>query len=197
MVEHKQRGWIDAFTWRFSRIAMVLPGVIVIIMMYEVFMRYVLELPTIWVNEMSLWMAGWVYLLAGIYAMQQRSHIRITMLYDVVPRWLRRFFDILSTLLIVIWVAATIWGGFNEALEAFVIWERYDSAWAPAIPAVTQPLVLIITLIVGIQAVSNLIMDWNEEGDGMEVDEMQVEIEELKRAQGLLDETKNDNTNKG
>jgi len=89
MVEHKQRGWVDAFTWRFSRIAMILPGLIVIIMMYEVFMRYVLELPTNWVNEMSLWMGGWVYLLAGIYAMQQRSHIRITMLYDVVPRWLQ------------------------------------------------------------------------------------------------------------
>jgi len=188
MVEHKQRGWVDAFTWRFSRIAMVLPGLIVIIMMYEVFMRYVLELPTNWVNEMSLWMGGWVYLLAGIYAMQQRSHIRITMLYDVVPRWLRKFFDVLSTVLIILWVAATIWGGFNEAWEALITWERFDSAWAPPIPAITQPLVLLITLIVGIQAVSNLIMDWNEEGDGMEVDEMQVEIEELKRAQGLLDE---------
>ena len=188
MVEHKQRGWVDAFTWRFSRIAMVLPGLIVIIMMYEVFMRYVLELPTNWVNEMSLWMGGWVYLLAGIYAMQQRSHIRITMLYDVVPRWLRKFFDVLSTVLIILWVAATIWGGFNESWEALITWEKFDSAWAPPIPAITQPLVLLITLIVGIQAVSNLIMDWNEEGDGMEVDEMQAEIEELKRAQGLLDE---------
>lgn len=188
MVEHKQRGWVDAFTWRFSRIAMILPGLIVIIMMYEVFMRYVLELPTNWVNEMSLWMGGWVYLLAGIYAMQQRSHIRITMLYDVVPRWLRKFFDVLSTVLIILWVAATIWGGFNEAWEALITWERFDSAWAPPIPAITQPLVLLITLIVGIQAVSNLIMDWNEEGDGMEVDEMQAEIEELKRAQGLLDD---------
>ena len=188
MVEHKQRGWVDAFTWRFSRVAMILPGLIVIIMMYEVFMRYVLELPTNWVNEMSLWMGGWVYLLAGIYAMQQRSHIRITMLYDVVPRWLRKFFDVLSTALIILWVAATIWGGFNEAWEALITWEKFDSAWAPPIPAITQPLVLLITLIVGIQAVSNLIMDWNEEGDGMEVDEMQAEIEELKRAQGLLDE---------
>ena len=167
---------------------MILPGLIVIIMMYEVFMRYVLELPTNWVNEMSLWMGGWVYLLAGIYAMQQRSHIRITMLYDVVPRWLRKFFDVLSTALIILWVAATIWGGFNEAWEALITWEKFDSAWAPPIPAITQPLVLLITLIVGIQAVSNLIMDWNEEGDGMEVDEMQAEIEELKRAQGLLDE---------
>lgn len=189
MVEHQRRGWIDAITWRFSRVAMIMPGLIVIIMMYEVFMRYVLERPTNWVNEMSLWMGGWVYLTAGIYAMQQRSHIRITMLYDVVPRWLRRFFDILSTVLIVIWVAILIWGGFNEAWEALITWERFDSAWAPAIPAVTQPLVLLISLIIAIQAVSNLIMDWNEEGDGMEVDEMQAEIEELKRAQGLFDDT--------
>lgn len=188
MIEHERRGWIDAFTWRFSRVAMVLPAAIVVIMMYEVFMRYVLEKPTIWVNEMSLWMGGWVYLLAGIYAMQQRSHIRITMLYDIVPRWLRRFFDILATLFIIVWVAATIWGGFSEAWEALISWERFGTAWDPAIPAVTQPLILVITLAVGIQAVSNLIMDWNEEGDGMEVDEMQVEIEELKRAQGLLDE---------
>ena len=188
MIEHERRGWIDAFTWRFSRVAMVLTAAIVVIMMYEVFMRYVLEKPTIWVNEMSLWMGGWVYLLAGIYAMQQRSHIRITMLYDIVPRWLRRFFDILATLFIIVWVAATIWGGFSEAWEALISWERFGTAWDPAIPAVTQPLILVITLAVGIQAVSNLIMDWNEEGDGMEVDEMQVEIEELKRAQGLLDE---------
>lgn len=188
MVEHERRGWVDTVTWRISRIAMIMPGLIVIIMMYEVFMRYVLEHPTNWVNEMSLWMGGWTYLVAGIYAMQQRSHIRITMLYDVVPRWLRRFFDVLSTVLIVIWVFVLIWGGFNEAWEALITWERFDSAWAPAIPAVTQPLVLLISLIIAIQAVSNLIMDWNEEGDGMEVDEMQAEIEELKRAQGLIDE---------
>lgn len=188
MVEHQRRGWIDEITWRFSRVAMIMPGLIVIIMMYEVFMRYVLEQPTDWVNEMSLWMGGWVYLFAGIYAMQQRSHIRITMLYDVVPRWLRKFFDILSTVLLVIWVFVLIWGGFNEAWEALITWERYDSAWAPAIPAVTQPLVLLISLIIAIQAVSNLIMDWNEEGDGMEVDEMQAEIEELKRAQGLVED---------
>jgi len=84
MVEHERRGWLDEITWRISRVAMVMVAIIVIIMMYEVFMRYVLEKPTIWVNEMSLWMGGWVYLFAGLYAMQQRSHIRITILYDIV-----------------------------------------------------------------------------------------------------------------
>ena len=190
MIEHERTGWVDAFTWRFSRLAMFLPAFIVIIMMYEVFMRYVLERPTIWVNEMSLWMGGWVYLLAGIYAMQQRSHIRITMLYDVVPIWMRRLFDVTSTLLIVLWTAATIWGGFNESWKALLNWERFGTAWDPPIPAVTQPLILVTMIVIAIQAVSNLIMDWNKTGAQAHESEFDTEIEEIKRVQGFGEDKK-------
>ena len=42
---------------------------------------------------MTLWFASFVFLISGFYAMQQRTHIRIFLLYDVVPRWLQRIFD--------------------------------------------------------------------------------------------------------
>ncbi|MGB1254627.1 MAG: TRAP transporter small permease subunit [Thiolinea sp.] len=187
MVEHERRGWVDAITWRFSRVAMYMTAIIVAIMMYEVFMRYVMEKPTIWVNEMSLWMGGWIYLSAGLYAMQQRSHIRITLLYDAVPLWLRRFFDILAVLFIVLWAFFTVWGGFDEVVDGINNWERFDSAWAPPIPAVTQPLVLLTMVVVAIQAVSNLILDWNHPDYDMYAEEEQAEIEEIKRAQGFTD----------
>ena len=183
MKEYKRTGWVDAITWRLSRLAMVLVAIIVAIMMFEVFMRYVLEKPTIWVNELSLWMGGWVYLLAGIYAMQQRSHIRIFLLYDIVPIWLKRVFNVLSTLFIVLWVAATIWGGSNEAWDAFIKWEKFGTAWDPPIPAITQPLILIVMLIVAIQSISNLIMDWHDVSSPEEMDDS--EIEELKKAQQM------------
>ncbi|PWQ96014.1 TRAP transporter small permease subunit [Leucothrix pacifica] len=189
MVEHERRGWLDEITWRISRVAMIMVAIIVIIMMYEVFMRYVLEKPTIWVNEMSLWMGGWVYLSAGLYAMQQRSHIRITILYDIVPQWLRKVFELLSTLFIVLFTAATVWGGFNESQDALINWERFGTAWDPPIPAVTQPLILVVLVLITIQAVSNLIMDWDKLGHGIEMDdEMKAEVEEMKRAQGISDE---------
>lgn len=191
MVEHERTGWVDAFTWRFSRITMAMPGIIVVIMMYEVFMRYVLEKPTLWVNEMSLWMGGWVYLLAGLYSMQQRSHIRITMLYDVMPLNVRRSFDVLSTALIVLWAFATVWGGFDEALDALVNWERFGTAWNPPIPAITQPLILVTMVLLSVQAVSNLIMDWNKTDVLQTKDEFMAEIEELKRAQGFDDDAAN------
>ncbi len=190
MIEHPRRGWVDAVTWRFSRVAMIMPAIIVVIMMYEVFMRYVLEKPTIWVNEMSLWMGGWVYLTAGIYAMQQRAHIRIVLLYDIVPRWLRRCFDVLTTFLIVVWTFMTVWGSYRESSKALLDWERYGTAWDPPIPAVTQPLILVTMVVIAIQAISNLIMDWNtayEEADPeLAIDpEMAANIAEIKRAQGV------------
>ena len=136
MVEHERRGWVDAVTWRFSRVAMLLPAFIVVIMSYEVFMRYLLEKPTSWVNEMSLWMGGWVYLFAGIYAMQQRSHIRIFLLYDIVPRWLQRVFDTFSTLLIVMFAFFLVYGSYKQVfVNKLYKWELYGSAFNPPIPA--------------------------------------------------------------
>lgn len=161
MVEHERRGVLDAFTWRFSRIAMILPAVIVAIMLYEVVMRYIFEKPTLWVNEASLWLAGMVYLFAGLYAMQQRSHIRIFIVYDMVPRNIRRLFDILSTLCIVVFCFAVFWGGYGEAYAKLMRWERFGTAWDPPIPATIKPLILLTLLIVTAQAISNLITDWN------------------------------------
>ena len=90
MVEHERTGPLDWVTWGFSRIAMWAPAFIVAIIFYEVVMRYVFLAPTLWVNEMSLWVGGGIYLIAGLYALQQRSHIRIFILYDMAPRWMRR-----------------------------------------------------------------------------------------------------------
>ena len=73
----------------------LIPG-IVLVMMYEVFVRYVLFQPTLWANELSLWLAGIVYLIGGIYAMRVRSHIRIVMLYDYVSRRTQRIFDLIG-----------------------------------------------------------------------------------------------------
>ena len=163
MVEHERTGWVDAISWVFSRVAMWLIAFIVAIMFYEVVMRYIFVKPTLWVNEMSLWVAGMVYLFAGLYTMQQRAHIRIFILYDIVPRWLRHTFDVISTTFICIFAAAVIYGGFGEAYAKFMRWETFGTAWDPPIPATMKPLVLITLIIMSVQAISNLIYDWNRE----------------------------------
>lgn len=184
MVEHERTGLVDLVTWSFSRIAMWAPAFIVAIIFYEVVLRYVFLRPTLWVNEMSLWVAGGVYLTAGLYSLQQRSHIRIFVLYDLAPRWMRKLFDTLSVLCVLIFAFAVIWGGFGEARDKLLRWETFGTAFDPPIPATIKPLILVTLLFLAIQSVSNLIYDWNKapESHDPEPDLTDEEIARLREA---------------
>ena len=160
MIEHERTGVVDMVTWSFSRVAMWLPAFIVCIILYEVFNRYVLGSGTLWANELSLWVAGGVYLTAGLYAMQQRSHIRIFILYDLAPRWLRKTFDTIGVLCVVVFAGAVVYGGYNEAAAKFLRWERFGTAFDPPLPATMKPLILLLMVVLAVQAISNLIRDW-------------------------------------
>jgi len=182
MVEHERTGVIDWITWSFSRVAMWAPAFVVAIIFYEVTLRYVFSAPTLWVNEMSLWVAGGIYLTAGLYSLQQRSHIRITILYDIAPRWLRKTFDCLSVLCVCIFAFAVVWGGYGEAKAKFLRWETFGTAFDPPIPATIKPLILITLVILAIQSVSNLYYDWNREESHLGEDE---DLESLRKAAGV------------
>jgi TRAP-type C4-dicarboxylate transport system permease small subunit len=160
MVEVKPVSWIDWISIGISRVAMYIVAVIVAIIFYEVIMRYVFERPTLWVNEMSLWLGGTTYLLSGVYVMQQRGHIRIFILYDMASRPLQRVFDLISTLFLCLFAAAIVWGGFNEAWDKLMRWETFGTAWDPPIPAVMKPLILLCVTLIAVQSVANLIADW-------------------------------------
>lgn len=163
MIEHPVTSWVDRIAILISRVAMFVIAFIVVIIFYEVVMRYVFEKPTLWVNEMSLWMGGVVYLLAGLYVMQQRGHISIYIIYDMLPRNLQRVCDVISTSLICVFAAAIVWGGFGEAWQKLMRWETFGTAWDPPIPATMKPLLLLTVVLVAVQAVANLIADWGRE----------------------------------
>ncbi len=177
---------LDRLAVFIGRITMMLIVVLCCVMLFEVFVRYVLNNGTLWANEMSLWLAGFIFLFAGLYAMQQRSHIRIFLIYDMFPRWLQHVCDVTSTLLIVTFAFFLIYGGYGEAFAKYGRWELFGSAFNPPIPATLKPTVLLVIALVAIQSIINLISDWNEEpvihtaADDIDQDE----IERLKKAVG-------------
>lgn len=176
---------IDQAALFIGRVTMMMIAIMTIVMLYEVFMRYIMERPTEWANEMTLWFASFVFLTSGFYAMQQRSHIRIFLLYDAVPRWLQRVFDTISTLLIVTFAFFLVYGSYKQVfVNKLYKWELYGSAFNPPIPATLQPMVLIVITLVAIQAVLNLFADWNKEPEIHTDEPDEEEIEMLKRAVG-------------
>ena len=167
-----------------GRITMMLIILMTCVMLYEVLVRYAFEAPTLWANELTLWIAGFVFLISGLYAMQQRNHIRIFLLYDICPRWLQRTFDTIWTVLICIFAAFAVFGSYKQVfVTKFYRWEMFGTAFDPPIPATVQPAILIVLVLIAMQAVINLISDWNLEptvhsaADDVDPDE----IEALKR----------------
>ncbi|WP_246272789.1 TRAP transporter small permease subunit [Oricola thermophila] len=186
-IESEPAGFFDIVSLVCSRLAMIATAAIVVVMFYEVVSRYVFQKPTLWANELSLWIAGFVFLLSGLYAMQQRSHIRIYVVYDLFPRRLQQLSDIASVILIWVFTVLLIWGGYNEARDKLLRWETFGTAWDPPIPATIKPAILVIVALVALQALSNLIADWNklpehhtplDEIDEAEIDDIRKSIGE-------------------
>ncbi len=183
-IEPRPSGVMDTISLIFSRLAMVGIVCVVLVMFYEVIARYVFEKPTLWANELSLWIAGFVFMFAGLYAMQQRSHIRIYIIYDMMPLWMRKASDCISVALIWVFLFCLIWGGFNESWDKFMRMETFGTAWDPPLPATIKPGILIIITLVAIQALTNLIADWHKmpehHSPADDIDE--VEIEQIRAA---------------
>ncbi len=186
-IEQKPDGFFDIVSLVTSRLAMIMIAFIVLVMFYEVVSRYVFLRPTLWANELSLWIAGFVFLFAGQYAMQQRSHIRIYVIYDLMPRWMQKASDVLSLSLLLFFTFSLVWGGYSDAMRRMLRMETFGTAWDPPLPGTLKPAILIIIILVTIQAVSNLIADWNkapehhtpaDEIDETEIDKIRKTLEE-------------------
>ncbi|MDE0850336.1 TRAP transporter small permease subunit [Yoonia sp.] len=177
---------IDRVAIFVGRVTMMLVLLMASVMMYEVFLRYVLEAPTLWANELTLWLAGFVFLCSGFYAMQQRSHIRIFIIYEIMPRWVQRVCDIISTILICTFAFFLVFGSYKQVfIKKFYQWEMFGTAFDPPIPATIQPMILIIVTLIAIQSVINLIADWDAEPMIASKTDMDAEeLEAIKRSVG-------------
>ncbi|MFC2066017.1 TRAP transporter small permease [Chloroflexota bacterium] len=84
--------------------------VMAVIMGYEVFMRYVLNKPTIWVWEVSHFLLAIVAAWGLAYGLKTGAHIRVEFLRErLTDRWRRRF-DGVSLLLTVGVTFLMLWG---------------------------------------------------------------------------------------
>jgi len=163
-MEYQEWRRIDKIALFFGRITMILIISMTGVMLYEVFLRYAVEAPTLWANELTLWIAGYIFLLSGLYAMQQRCHIRIFLLYDIVPRWMQHIFATIWAFLLAVFTFFMVFGSYKQVfVTKFYKWEMWGTAFDPPIPATIQPMILIMVVLISIQAIINLISDWNNE----------------------------------
>lgn len=143
-------------------------GIVVaaLILLLEVFLRYVFNNPTLWVHETSIFLCGSAFIYGGLYCAARDSHIRVVLIYDsLTPRW-RRTFDVAIYLVSAGAAIFFAWASWLMVERAF--WapdgrfrmEGTGSAWNPPTPALLKGFLFIIMIVLAIQfiilAVNNM-----------------------------------------
>lgn len=131
---------------------LVLP--LIITACFEVFSRYVLGSPTSWAFEVGYMLTGANFLIGMAFALRERAHIRIEVVYAYFPEWLQAVVDSLVYLVIIIPFSAWLsLGLFDYALHSYLIGERSGmSAWNPLV----WPFRAVLTISFGLLALQGL-----------------------------------------
>ena len=93
---------VDGISRLFGAIAAALVIVLVVLMLYDVVLRYAFNAPTAWGNDLNTWLMGASFVLSIAYAMSTDSHVRVDLLYDQRTRPRIRYFDLVGLTLIIL-----------------------------------------------------------------------------------------------
>ncbi|MAN81211.1 MAG: TRAP transporter permease DctQ [Rhodospirillaceae bacterium] len=94
---------------------------------YEVFVRYVLNAPTVWAFDMMVQMYGALFLMAGPYALAQDTHVRADVVYRLLPvRWQARIDLLLYICFFFPGMLALAWYGAEIASDS---WRYKEVSW--------------------------------------------------------------------
>lgn len=124
---------VDGLSRLLGAVAAILVIVLVVLMLYDVVLRYVFDAPTIWGNDLNTWLMGASFVLSIAYAMATDSHVRVDLLYSLENRDRMRIFDLVGLALLVLpTVACLTWGLWDHFLTAYRTGERSGTGgWNP------------------------------------------------------------------
>ena len=95
---------------------------------YEVFVRYVLNAPTVWAFDMSVQMYGSLFVMAGAYALAQDAHVRGDVLYRLMTQRTQATIDLVLYIIFLLpAVFALTWYGYGFAADS---WFYKEVSWS-------------------------------------------------------------------
>jgi len=148
---------IDTFNIKEGEVTSLLVIPLLLIVIYEVFMRYAFNAPTIWGFEATTFLYGIHYMFGLAYTDVQDGHVRVDILTARLPHKAQAIIGIITIciLFMPVMTCMTIWS-FKYAATSFSFREVNSTSWAPPI----WPLKIIMALtflFLLLQGISNLL----------------------------------------
>lgn len=98
---------------------------------YELIMRYLFNSPTVWGLELTVYLCGTTYVMAGAYAQRYGAHIRVDVFYNNWPPRTRAWFDLLVADMFLFFFSGMLlwhgsfwfWESVTQGLTSGTIWD--------------------------------------------------------------------------
>lgn len=128
------------------------------VILYEITARYVFSRPTLWAHEMSTFIFGISWVLAGGFVIYKKSMVNMDVLYMRLTAKVKAILDLCTIVFSLSFIALLILQSGEKAWKSIVIQETSGSVWNPIYFPVRIALFLGAVLVL-LQLISKFIKD--------------------------------------
>lgn len=150
---------ITRFNEQLGLILSYVYAVVAVLTFGEVCSRYFFNSPTQWTLEIVILLAAVHYMIAGPQAYAGEAHIRITVLYDRLPRAIQKALTLFERLVVGLTAGLVGWWAVRQAQSALAIGERTGSNLNTLSPTILKVVLAIALGLFALQALAHLARD--------------------------------------
>ena len=149
---------IDAISIWSGKAAGWLIFIVVGFIIYEIMMRYVFHLPTLWVSESMVFGSGLAYVLGAAWALQENRHVKIDLIYGHLTPRRRAVIDSITFVFFALYLGVFLWATTEYALRSVTVHETSGSAWDPPVYPIKLALLVGVVMLL-LQGIAKFIRD--------------------------------------
>ena len=150
--------FIDAISIWSGKVAGWLVLIVICFIIYEILMRYVFHLPTLWVSESMVFGAGLTYVLGAAWALQDNRHVKIDLIYGRLTLRQRAIIDSITFVFFALYMGVFLWATTVYARRSLSVLETSGSAWDPPVYPIKLALLAGVVLLL-LQGIAKFIRD--------------------------------------
>lgn len=132
--------------------------VLIALVVWEVFLRYVLNAPTTWGNELITYLFAGYILLGGAYTLLHRDHVAMDVIYSQLSPRKKAVIDVLTAGFVLIYCLVLLQQTWIMTYEAWEAGQRAGTDWGPLLYPVYAAMPIGALLIL-LQALAKLFRD--------------------------------------
>jgi len=124
---------VNRLTDSIGRVISFLIYPMMLVLLYEVILRYGFNRPTVWASELSALIYGVYFLIGGVYALRRRAHINVDILYARLSARIRAILDLITWTFFYFFSFVLFWQGLGFAWSSISTLEVSNTIWGPPI----------------------------------------------------------------